>query len=107
MAKATLLPLLPLLPLRTLVEAHRAEIKAIARRHKGLSVAIFGSVARGDETADSDIDLLVEFGPGASLFDLVRIQLDAEELLGRRVDVVSLGGLLPEDDDVRQDAVAL
>lgn len=76
-------------------------------RHNGRSVAIFGSVARGDETPESDIDLLVEFAHGASLFDLVRIQFDAEELLGRRVDVTSVGGLLPEDDDVRNDAVVL
>lgn len=96
-----------LLPLRALVEAHRKEIKAVVARHKGISVAIFGSVARGEETPDSDIDLLVEFVEGASLFDLVRIQMDAEDLLGRNVDVVSVGGLLPEDDDIRRDALAL
>lgn len=94
-------------PLRALVEAHRSEIKAIVARHKGTSVAIFGSVARGDETADSDIDFLVQFGEGASLFDLVRAEIELEELLAHRVDVVSVGGLLPEDDDVRQDAVRL
>ena len=94
-------------PLRGLVEAHRDEIKSIVAHHKGTSVAIFGSVARGDETADSDIDFLVQFGDGASLFDLVRAELELEQLLGQRVDVVSVGALLPEDDDVRQDAVAL
>lgn len=95
------------LPLRSLVEAYRSEIKAIVTRHNGRSLAIFGSVARGDETPESDIDLLVEFAPGASLFDLVRIQFDVEALLGRRVDVTSVGGLRPEDDDVRNDAVPL
>lgn len=94
-------------PLRALVEVHRNEIKAIVARHKGTSVAIFGSVARGDETAESDIDFLVQFSEGASLFDLVRAEMELEELLGHRVDVVSVGGLLPEDDDVRQDAVTL
>lgn len=59
------------------------------------------------ETADSDLDFLVEFDTGASLFDLVRIEMDLEDLLGRPVDVVSVGGLLPEDDDVRNDAVPL
>jgi hypothetical protein len=64
-------------------------------------------VARGDETSDSDLDFLVEFGEGASLLDLARMELDLEELLGCEVDVVSVGGLLPEDDDVRHDAVPL
>lgn len=49
-------------PLRELVEVHRDEIKAIVARHHGRSVAIFGSVARGDERPGSDIDFLVELG---------------------------------------------
>ena len=93
--------------LRTLVDANREEIKAIVARHRGRSVALFGSVARGEETPGSDLDFLVDFDAGASLFDLVRIEMDLTELLGRGVDVVSRGGLLPEDDDVRHDAVRL
>jgi predicted nucleotidyltransferase len=93
--------------LRALVDANRDEIKAIAARHRGRSIALFGSVARGEETDESDLDFLVEFEHGASLFDLVRIEMDLADLLGREVDVVSLGGLLPEDDDVRRDAIRL
>lgn len=96
-----------LLPLRALVEAHRDAIKAVVARHKGRSVAIFGSVARGDETPESDIDFLVAFEKGASLFDLVRAQHDLGELLGRAVDVVEWEALLPEDDDIRRDARTL
>lgn len=96
-----------ILPLRALIEAHRDEIEVIAVRHQALSIAIFGSVARGDETAESDIDFLVDFRSGASLFDLVRMQDDLEALLGRSVDVVSSGGLLPEDDDIREDVLPL
>lgn len=59
-----------LLPLRALVEEHRDEIRTIALRHKGLAIAVFGSVARGEETSESDIDFLVEFEKGSSLFDL-------------------------------------
>ena len=70
-------------------------------------MAVFGSVARGEEHEDSDIDLLVEFDEGASLFDQVRIGQSLSELLGRRVDVVSARALLAEDDDIRADAVAL
>ena len=68
---------------------------------------MFGSDARGEETPESDIDFLVEFEKGSSLFDIVRVQDDLGELLGREVDVVSLGGLLPRDKDVRRDAVWL
>ncbi len=96
-----------LLPLRALVEQRRRDIKSVAARHRGKSIAIFGSVARGEEHSDSDLDFLVEFEPGSSLFDLVRLQEELREILGHPVDVVSLGGLLPRDEDVRQDAVWL
>jgi predicted nucleotidyltransferase len=94
-------------PLRALVESLHREIKALAARHRARAIAIFGSVARGDEGPGSDIDFLVEFEPGSSLFDLVRLKADLSDLLGREVDVVSLGGLLPRDDDVRREAVWL
>ena len=94
-------------PLRSLVEQCRDEVRAVATSHRGRRIAVFGSVARGDEARDSDLDFLVEFEPGSSLFDLVRLQDDLAELLGHPVDVVSLGGLLPRDKDVRQDAVWL
>lgn len=94
-------------PLRALVEGHRKEITAVVARHKGRSIAIFGSVARRDETPDSDVDFLVEFESGSSLFDLLHIEDDLAELLGRPVDVVSLGGLKSRDRDIRGDAVWL
>lgn len=92
---------------RDLVEARREEICAIARRHRGRSVAVFGSVARGDETPTSDIDFLVEFEPGSSLFDLLHISEELEALLGVPVDVVSAGGLKDRDDHIRREAVPL
>ncbi len=94
-------------PLRLLVEERRDEIKAAMARHRGRAIAVFGSVARGEEGPDSDIDFLVEFESGSSLFDLVRLQDDLRALLSHPVDVVSLGGLLPRDEDVRQDAIWL
>jgi predicted nucleotidyltransferase len=90
-----------------LVETHRDEIKEIVARHKGVDVAIFGSVARGDETPESDIDFLIGLERSASLFDLGRILCDLRDLLGRKVDVVDRDALRPEDDDIRQDAVRL
>jgi len=95
------------LPLRALVEARREEIKAAVARHKGLEVAVIGSVARGEETPHSDIDLLVKFAEGTSLFDLIRLEDELVELLGHPIDLVSYGGLKPRDYDIRNDAVWL
>jgi predicted nucleotidyltransferase len=94
-------------PLRALIEVHRDEIKAIVARHKGTSVALFGSVARGDETAESDIDFLVDMEPGSSLLDLGGMLMDLRDQLGHDVDVVSLAALDERDDDIREDAVLL
>jgi hypothetical protein len=93
--------------LRSLVERRRDEIRAAVRRHHGLEVMLFGSVARGDERPDSDIELLVEFEPGSSLFDLMHLQDEMEELLGRPVDVVSLGGLEDRDAYIKDEAILL
>jgi predicted nucleotidyltransferase len=87
------------------VENHRDAIHVIAGRHRARSISVFGSVARCDDGPHSDIDFLVEFEPGASLLDLMRIQDDLEELLGCRVDVVSAGGLKDRDDHIRHEAV--
>jgi predicted nucleotidyltransferase len=74
-------------PLRELVETYRDEIKAIVARHHGQSVAIFGSVARGDEQPGSDIDFLVELAPGTRPFEILAIGVELEEALGVKVDV--------------------
>jgi len=92
---------------RDLIEAKRAEIREVVGQHRGRSVAVFGSVARGDETPTSDIDLLVEFEPGSSLFDLFHMSEALEALLGVPVDVVSAGGLKERDDHIRREAITL
>jgi uncharacterized protein len=92
---------------RAIVEARREEIHALVRQHKGRSASIFGSVARGDETPASDIDFLVDFEEGSSLFDLLHLQDDLQALLGCSVDVVSLGGLKNRDDRIRTEALPL
>jgi len=68
---------------------------ALASRHHATRIRIFGSVARGEDKPGSDIDLLVDFAPEASLLDLVGLQQDAEALLGRQVDVVTPDGVSP------------
>ena len=74
-------------PLRELVEARREEIKEIVARHGGRSVAIFGSVARGEEHPGSDIDFLVELNPDARPIEILSIGIELEGALGVRVDV--------------------
>ena len=69
---------------------------------------IFGSLARGDERGCSDLDLLVTLEEGRSLFDLVAIKQDLEDLLDRQVDVVTDRSLSPHlRDQVLADAIAL
>ena len=63
------------------------EIRAIAKRNKASNVRVFGSVARGEASPQSDIDFLVTFEDGASLYDLSGIVLDLKDLLGCDVDV--------------------
>ena len=71
----------------------RAQILAVAARHGAANVRVFGSVARGDADAASDVDFLVDFEPGRSLLDLASLLVELEDLLGHRVDVVTEPGL--------------
>ena len=87
------------------IQHQRDAIHAIAKRHGALSIAVFGSVARGEEQPDSDTDFLVAFEQGASLLNLMRVQDDLEGLLGHSVDVVSVGGLKARDNHIRREAI--
>ncbi len=80
--------LVPTHQLRELLRTHREEILAVAGRRRVENIRVFGSVARGDASAASDIDLLVDLAPHASLLDLSGFAGEVEELLGVRVDVV-------------------
>ena len=76
-----------------ILRRNRAEILAIAARHGASNVRIFGSVVRGDDTGESDIDLLVDMAADRSLYDLVGLQQGIEALIGRRADVLTENGL--------------
>jgi hypothetical protein len=78
-----------------LIETHRAELLALARRRGVTGVRVFGSMSRGDGSDNSDVDLLVTLAPGTSALALGGLLLDAQELLGRRVDVVTEASLHP------------
>lgn len=73
----------------------RDDILAIAARHDATHVRVFGSVARGEEGPDSDVDLLVLPGERCGLIELIAFQQEMETFLGRRVDVVSERALHP------------
>lgn len=74
---------------------HRSQILALAERYRTDEVRVFGSVARGDATENSDVDFLIKTRQGCSLFDLGGLLEDLQELLGCRVDLVTEDGLKP------------
>jgi predicted nucleotidyltransferase len=76
---------------------HRLQ-PALSRLHV-TRIGVFGSVARGESRPDSDIDVLVEMSGEGDLFDLVAVKRLLESEFGRRVDVVTRGGLRPDARD--------
>lgn len=94
--------------LRDILKNNRSEIFAIAAKYGASKVQIFGSVARGEERPDSDIDFLMEIEPGRSLLDQIALMQDLEELLGCKVDVAEPETLHKKiRDRVLQEAVSL
>lgn len=71
----------------------RVAMIAAAQRHRTHNLRVFGSVARGTERSTSDVDILVDPLPGATLFDLGALQVELEELLGAHVDLLTPGDL--------------
>jgi len=76
-----------------LLTVHRDKILDIVAAHRASQPRVFGSVLRGDDSETSDLDLLVTPEAGATLLDLGDLQVDLEELLGIRVDVLTVGDL--------------
>jgi uncharacterized protein len=74
---------------------HRAEIRRLARKYHARGLLAFGSVARREATARSDVDLLLDRAPGWEPFDRFRLQDALERLLQRRVDLTTEAGLHP------------
>jgi predicted nucleotidyltransferase len=86
----------------------RDEILRLAARHGASDIRVFGSVARGESDANSDIDLLVTLEPGRSLLDLGGLLMELRDLLGCNVDLVTERGLRPHiRDRVLSEAVPL
>jgi len=86
-------------PLGRKVRTRRAQIKHLSAKAGATNLRVFGSVARGQENTNSDIDLLVDLRPGTGLFTLVALRGQLERLLDARVDLVPADSL---KDRVRQ-----
>jgi predicted nucleotidyltransferase/DNA-binding XRE family transcriptional regulator len=89
-------------PRRRILDENRATILRIARRNGARNVRVFGSVARGDDGASSDLDLLVDLRPGRTLLTLAGMAEELREALGVPVDVATPEVLRP---DVREQAL--
>jgi predicted nucleotidyltransferase len=93
--------------LDTLRVEKKAEILRVAEVHGARNIRVFGSVVRDDNRDDSDVDLLVEFEEGKTLFDLIGLKLDLQNLLGATVDVVTPNSLRYIRDRVLAEALPI
>ena len=94
--------------LEQLLSQKREDIMRAAQKHGARNVRVFGSVARGDDGPDSDVDFLVDMEPGRSLLDMGGLLMDLREMLGRNVDVVTERGLKKRiHDRVLEEAIHL
>ena len=91
----------------TVLVRHREAIRAAAVRNRARSIALVGSVARGDDTDASDYDFLTDFLPEATLFDIAGLQIELAELLDAEVDVVYAAGLKDTHRGMTNDAIVL
>lgn len=69
--------------------SHRTDVLAAARRYQTTNVRLFGSVLQGNDTDNSDLDILVDTLPHTTLFDLGGLQVELEQMLGVKVDVLT------------------
>ncbi|WP_159066899.1 nucleotidyltransferase family protein [Cellulomonas timonensis] len=87
--------------------AHRAEVLAAIAHHGGADAQVFGSVARGSDTVDSDLDLIVTFPRGFDLVDLLDLTDHLQQITGVRVHIISGRIEGPIVERARREAVAL
>jgi hypothetical protein len=91
-----------------LLQQKRDDIRRIATKHGAYNLRVFGSVARGEARPDSDIDLLIDKGPTTSSWFPAGLVLELEEILGRRVEIVTEKALSPYlRDRVLSEAITL
>jgi len=78
-----------------LISHNKTAILDLAKQHGVKSISLFGSMVRGDDSDNSDVDFLVELEQGRDLFDLGELLIDLQTLLQRKVDVVTQNALHP------------
>lgn len=78
-----------------LIKRNKAAIAALVANRRAANPRLFGSALHGQESETSDIDILVDALPGATLFDLGALQVELEELLGKPVDLLTPGDISP------------
>lgn len=78
-----------------MVQINQPRLAELCRKHEVRVLKLFGSAARGEDTPESDIDLLVEFEGQKSLFDLIGLELELTEFLGRKVDLLTERSISP------------
>ena len=81
---------------QAILERLNAEAPGLRRKYGVESLAVFGSMARGDDREGSDVDILVQFEGKATLDNFLGLKLDLEDLLGRRVDLLTPKCLRPD-----------
>lgn len=77
------------------IETIREKAIPVLKKYQVVKASLFGSWVRGEQKPDSDIDLLVEFAEGKSLFDLVNLENELEEILENKVDVLTYASIHP------------
>ena len=91
-----------------LLKQKRDDIQRVASKHGAYNIRVFGSVARGEARPDSNIDLLIEKGPTTSSWFPAGLVLELEEMLGRRVEIVTETALNPDlRERVHREAIPL
>jgi len=93
--------------LDTLQREKRTEIVRLGEKYGARNIRVFGSVVRGDNRAESDVDLLVDMDKDRTLFDLAGFVADVQDLLDAKVDVVTPGGLRYLGERVLSEAVPI
>ena len=90
------------------LEANRDAIRALVAKYRAANPRVFGSVARGEDNEDSDIDILVDALPGATMFSLGGLQYELQELLEVKVDLATPEEIPPQiRDEVMSDAMSI
>jgi predicted nucleotidyltransferase len=85
----------PSLHILGMVQINHARLAELCKKHDVRVLKLFGSAARGEDRPDSDIDLIVEFEGTKSLFDLIGLELELQEFLGREVDLLTERSISP------------